>query len=164
MKVKLVFEVFEVKPGLMDYWVQKCTLISFFLILRWLFVSHSSLIFLLFFLNIGIPCGVCLSDHLLEPIFQSSITSYNYNFFMFMVTFCEQLSCTASTPVFLTCVYYQVVFLFNLAPVISTIYNSINYFHWKILALAGIWAQDLCGTKPKCYQLSYPGLDSIIIF
>ena len=35
-----------------------------------------------------------------------------------MVTFWEQLSCTASTPVFLTCGYYQVVFLFNLAPVL----------------------------------------------
>ena len=32
-------------------------------------------------------------------------------------------------------------------------------FHWKILALAGIWTWDLPGTKPICYQLSYPGLD-----
>ena len=34
-----------------------------------------------------------------------------------------------------------------------------QYFHWKILALAGIWTWDLPGTKPICYQLSYPGLD-----
>ena len=37
--------------------------------------------------------------------------------------------------------------------------NSIIYFHWKILAFAGIWTQDLPGTKLICYQLSYSGLD-----
>ena len=57
-----------------------------------------------------------------------------------MVTFLGQLSCTASTPVFLTCGNYQ----------------SIIYFQWKI---AGIWTRDILGTKPICYQLSYPGLD-----
>ena len=31
------------------------------------------------------------------------------------------------------------------------------YFHWKILARAGIWTRDLPGTKRICYQLSYPG-------
>ena len=31
--------------------------------------------------------------------------------------------------------------------------------NWKTLALAGIWTRDLPGTKPICYQLSYPGLD-----
>ena len=34
----------------------------------------------------------------------------------------------------------------------------------KILALAGIRTWDLPGTKPICYQLSYPGLDSILGF
>ena len=38
--------------------------------------------------------------------------------------------------------------------------NPITYFHWKILTLAGIWTRDLPGTKPICYQLSYPGLDN----
>ena len=37
--------------------------------------------------------------------------------------------------------------------------NSITYFHWKIVALAGIWTRDNPSTKPICYQLSYPGLD-----
>ena len=40
----------------------------------------------------------------------------------------------------------------------------ITYFHWKILALAGIWTWDLTGTKPICYQLSYPGLDRVTPF
>ena len=26
--------------------------------------------------------------------------------------------------------------------------NPVNYFHWKIIALAGIWTRDLPGTKP----------------
>ena len=30
----------------------------------------------------------------------------------------------------------------------------------KILSLAGIFTLDLWGTKPMCYQLSYPGLGS----
>ena len=34
------------------------------------------------------------------------------------------------------------------------------YFHWKIGSLAGIWTSDLPSTKPMCYQLSYPDLDS----
>ena len=40
--------------------------------------------------------------------------------------------------------------------------NPVTYFHWKILTLAGIWTRYLTGTKPICYQLSYPGLDSIV--
>ena len=36
------------------------------------------------------------------------------------------------------------------------------YFHWKILALAGIWTRDLHGTKPICSQLSYLGLDHAV--
>ena len=30
-----------------------------------------------------------------------------------------------------------------------------------LIFTAGIWTQDLTGTKPICYQLSYPGLDLI---
>ena len=37
--------------------------------------------------------------------------------------------------------------------------KSVTYFHWKILAPAGIWTRDLPGTKPICSQLSYPGLN-----
>ena len=37
--------------------------------------------------------------------------------------------------------------------------RSMVYFHWNILALAGIGTRDLPSTKPICYQLSYPGLD-----
>ena len=37
--------------------------------------------------------------------------------------------------------------------------NPVTYFHWKIIALAGIWTLDLPGTKSICYQLSNPGLD-----
>ena len=37
--------------------------------------------------------------------------------------------------------------------------NPVTYFHWKIIAFNGIWTRDLPGTKPICYQLSYPGLD-----
>ena len=56
-------------------------------------------------------------DLLLWSIFQSSITHYVKQFFQviscFMVTCCGQLSYTSSTPVFLTCGHYQVVFLAN---------------------------------------------------
>ena len=38
---------------------------------------------------------------------------------------------------------------------------SLTYFHWKILAFAGIWTRDFPGTKQICYQQSYPGLDII---
>ena len=37
-------------------------------------------------------------------------------------------------------------------------------FTEKILTLAGIWTRDLPGTKPICYQLSYPGLDYLYKF
>ena len=41
------------------------------------------------------------------------------------------------------------------------IFNQCYYKISKILALAGIWTRDLPGTKSICYQLSYPGLDSV---
>ena len=41
--------------------------------------------------------------------------------------------------------------------------NPVTNFHWKILALAGIWTWDLPSTKPICYKLSYPGLDVVRI-
>ena len=41
--------------------------------------------------------------------------------------------------------------------------NSITYFHWKILGLAGIWTRGLPCTKLIGYQLCYPGLDPLII-
>ena len=34
-----------------------------------------------------------------------------------------------------------------------------QYFHWKIISLAGICTSDLPSTKPMRYQLSYQGLD-----
>ena len=37
--------------------------------------------------------------------------------------------------------------------------RSVTYFHWKIIALAGIWTGDLRGTNPRCYQLSHTCLD-----
>ena len=43
---------------------------------------------------------------------------------------------------------------------LSSVANHVVFFHWKILALAKIWIRDVPGTKPICYQLSYPGLDS----
>ena len=43
------------------------------------------------------------------------------------------------------------------AVILESVYRP--YFHWKILTLAGIWTQDLPGTKSICYQLSYPGLN-----
>ena len=46
-------------------------------------------------------------------------------------------------------------------PLSSHFTLSITYFHLKILALAGIWIRDLPGSKPICYQLSYPGLDHL---
>ena len=42
--------------------------------------------------------------------------------------------------------------------------NPITYFHWKIIAIAGISTGDLTYTKPICYHLSYPGLDDFIQF
>ena len=36
------------------------------------------------------------------------------------------------------------------------------YFHWKFLALVGIWTQDLPSIKTMRYQLSYPGLDATV--
>ena len=42
--------------------------------------------------------------------------------------------------------------------------KSVTYFHWKILALAGIWTRDLPGTKPICYQFSYLCLDPQELF
>ena len=41
--------------------------------------------------------------------------------------------------------------------------NPVSYFHWKIIFFTGIWtrARDHPGTKPICYQLSYPGLDQM---
>ena len=69
------------------------------------------------FFNVGTPLGVDLFDHLLWPLFQSSIYTLHFTIFsssyMFMVTFCGQLSCTASTPVFLTCGYYKFIFSEN---------------------------------------------------
>ena len=74
---------------------------------------------------------VHLFDHLLWSIFQLSITHYINQFLQvltcFMVTFCGQLSCTASTPVFLMCGHYQaapfkfkfnqlLIFVENLSP------------------------------------------------
>ena len=41
--------------------------------------------------------------------------------------------------------------------------DPVTFFHWKILALARIWTWDLPGTKPICYQLSYPGLDNLVL-
>ena len=48
--------------------------------------------------------------------------------------------------------YWNYLFIFKFE-------QSSSYFHWKILALAGLWTRDLPGSKPICYQLSYPGLD-----
>ena len=67
-----------------------------------------TLVIILFsFSNVGTPSRVHLFDHLLWLIFQSSIYTLHYTIFssscMLMVTFCGQLSCTSSTPVFLTC-------------------------------------------------------------
>ena len=44
----------------------------------------------------------------------------------------------------------------------SNLNRSVTYFHWKILALAGILTQNLPSSKPICYQLSYPGLDFFV--
>ena len=41
---------------------------------------------------------------------------------------------------------------------------TFTYFHWKILALAGIWTRDLPVTKPICFQLSYPGLVTLFFY
>ena len=40
----------------------------------------------------------------------------------------------------------------------SNLNNPVTYFYWNIFAFAGIWTQELTGTKPICYQLSYPGI------
>ena len=74
--------------------------------LVYIIFSHSCNIFFSFS-NVGTPSGVHLFDHLLWLIFQSSIYTLHYTISssscMLMVTFCGQLSCTSSTPVFLTC-------------------------------------------------------------
>ena len=51
-----------------------------------------------------------------------------------------------STPGFLTCGYYQIQLLI---------------FIEKFSPLLGFEPKDLPSTKPICYQLSYPGLDTI---
>ena len=43
----------------------------------------------------------------------------------------------------------------------SNLNTSITYYHWKIIALAGIWTLDLPSTKLMSYQWSYPGLDHV---
>ena len=48
-------------------------------------------------------------------------------------------------------------FIINVA---EKVYILITYFHWKIIALAGIWTSELPSTKPMRYRLSYPGLDN----
>ena len=102
--------------------------------------------FFFFFLIVGTSSGVHLFNHLLWSIFQPSITRYCKQFLQvlacFMVTSCGQLSCTASTPVFLTC---------GLPSCIPCRLCSCH-----ISPLLGFEP----GTSPvPCYQLSYPGLD-----
>ena len=41
----------------------------------------------------------------------------------------------------------------------SMVIISYQVFSLKIRALARIWTRDLPGTKPICYQMSYPGLN-----
>ena len=55
-------------------------------------------------------------------------------------------------------IHIEIIYLY------SNSNNLVTYFHWKILALAGILAWDLPGTKPICYQLNYPGLDTFLFF
>ena len=45
---------------------------------------------------------------IIKPTLHFTIST---SFYMLVVTFCGQFSCSASTPIFLTCGYYQVVFL-----------------------------------------------------
>ena len=95
--------------------------------------------------------GWHLFDHLLWSIFQSSLHILQMTIFH-MLDLCGQLSCTASTHVFLTLHSY------------SNSNKSITDFHWKIISLAGIWTSDLPSTKPMRYQLSSPGLDTLTTF
>ena len=60
--------------------------------------------------------------------------------------------------------YVDFFFQLNLLPPYSLCSQGDNLFSFKILALAGIWTRDLSGTKPICYQLSYPGLDYLFYF
>ena len=39
-----------------------------------------------------------------------------------------------------------------------------TYYHWKILALAGIWTSDFPSTKPMRNQFSYPGLNKKLFY
>ena len=123
------------------------------------------------FFYVGTPSGVHLFNHLLWSIFQSSITHYIKQFLQvltcFMVTFCGQLPCTASTTVFQTCGHYQNCipcrFLLLSYDLWFLIFRSVNLNSSpeKTLSRAGIQSHDLRGTKQICYQLSYPGLDSV---
>ena len=85
-------------------------------------------------------------DHLLWSIFQSSITHYIEQLLQvltcFMVTFCGQLSCTASTPVSLTCGHYQNMSDISTAhPLLGTMtplwphYGLFIFFHTHIMCL-----------------------------
>ena len=63
-----------------------------------------------FLLLLALPRS--LFDHYLWSIFQSSLAHYITNYISSCWTLCGQLSCTASTPVLLTCGYTSCLLYF----------------------------------------------------
>ena len=67
--------------------------------------------FVTIFFNVGAPCRVHLVDHLLWPIFQLHQLHITFTIICKLLQNCGQPSCTASTPVFLTCEYSHLILI-----------------------------------------------------
>ena len=90
------------------------------------------------FFNIDTFSGVHLFDHLLWPIFQSTIHILFIQFFpssyMFMVIYCGQLSCTASTLVFFfskLIVFYNLFYNFLIHKSICSYLRVCNKYNYS---------------------------------
>ena len=94
-------------------------------------IADCAFIFLMF----GTPNGVHLFDHLLWPIFQSSITHYNYNFFKFLHVHGDLL-----WAAFMYCLYTCLSDLWVLPSSIPSRYAT----NWAILALMIVHLYSTC--------------------
>ena len=103
-------------------------------------ISQINIFLFFIFFYVGTSSGVHLLTTFYGPYFNHKLHITLSNFFKFLRMPERRI-------------HIGIIYLY------SNSNKSVTYFHWKILTLAGIWTPDLPGTKPKCYQLSYPGLD-----
>ena len=69
---------------------------------------------------------------------------------------CNSLHNTKTSQKELKIILWRLLWAYFMYCIYTCLSDLINYL-FSILALAGIWTQDLAYTKPICYQLSYPG-------